>query len=479
MKVLVDPRRRGFEFEAFIGSLFRSAHFEVIQNPSVGGSRQVDLLAKMGGQIYLVEAKWWKRKPGPAEVQGLEDRLRRTAANVLGLFVSYSGFTQGAIDRVQGTPERPILLVTGDELEQVVGNAEDFPRMLRRKRDAMVTHAKAIFVSNQRQVNSLEQTNSLPSSPETFVLSDGTRSSWLYCGGRFGRFIFMRELFDIDWVPGAGFGVVLDIPLEVTDEHGLLALLNRLATLGWVTSSGRWSIQQSAHTWHGTGADAFAAQLADWKTRYKGLLDLHHTEEFCYADSYDELGFYTLTGQLAAWDERVVWRPSLSFQLNGVPIDPAPLHHLCEQFGITSNLYFRPRGEKSVARYHIEGNQGVILDVVGFVVEHDENEGDWVVGLIADNPFRRTSLGQLDSPEGWPKMVVDSELIICSLRSLHLLRSPKAIYRLWSYELAWTSDGLLFNPIADWDDDRDFWAVELPATCPVRLSRSKSIVIDP
>lgn len=405
LKALTDPSQRASEFETFLGSLFRSAHFEVTRNPGAGGVRQVDLLATMGDQTYLVEAKWWKRKPGLSEVQSLEDRLRNTPSNILGLFVSYSGFTKGAIGRVEATPQRPILLVTGEELEHAVSWEGDFPRMLRRKRDAMVTHATTIFMSSRGGAAPAERASNLPSNPETLVLNDGTRSRWLRCGGDFGQFVFVRDLFDIDWVSGAGFGVTLDIPVAATDERGLLALLGDLAALGWITSRARWSIQQAADTWHGAGADTFAAVLADWKTRYQGLQDLHHTEEFCYVDGYDDLGFYTLTGQLAAQQARVAWRGSLSFQLNGVPVDPAPLRHLCDRFGVTSNLYFRPRGEKSVARHRIKRNQGVVLDVVGFVLEDDELEDDpaerdWVVGLVAANPFRRTRTGRAGRPRG-------------------------------------------------------------------------------
>ncbi len=51
-------------------------------------------------------------------------------------------------------------------------------------------------------------------------------------------------------------------------------------------------------------------------------------------------------------------------------------------------------------------------------------------------------------------MATESELIICSLRSWHPLSKLKKTYRLWSWESAWTSDALVMQPVADWDDDR-------------------------
>ena len=460
LKALDDPKVRGYQFEPFVGSLFAAAHFEVTPSPGAGGSRQVDLIATRGDDAYLIEAKWWSRRVGVAEVQALEDRLKRTPASVIGVLVSYSGCTQGAIDRVEGKPKRSVLLVTGEELERSISWDGDFLRMLRQKRDSMLVHSKTVFMSNRPRTARRRRGKLLPSTPEAIVLRDGTRSPWLKFGGDFGQFAFAREVVDIDWVSGSGLGVSLDVSTVSTDQDGLLALLHDLSDLGWLTEKSRWSIQQAADNWHGAGADNFAAVLSDWETRYEGVEDLHHTEEFCYLDVCDDFGFYTLTGQVAAREPRVVWRASLSFQLSGIPLDPSPLRHLCERLDTRSTLFFRPRSSESVQRHHVDRGDGVLLDVVGFIVEDNEleegrDDREWAIGVVARNPFRRSAAGQDRIPGWWPDMVADSELIVCSLRSWHPLRKPKKTYRLWSCEEAWTSDALVFNPVADWDDDSD------------------------
>jgi hypothetical protein len=290
-------------------------------------------------------------------------------------------------------------------------------------------------------------------------MRDGTRSKLLHCGGNFGEFTFVRELPDIDWVPGSGFGVTLDMATPVTDEKGLIGLIHELSDLGWITEKSRWSIQQSEDTWHGAGADVFVEVLTNWKTRYQGR-QIHHTEEFCYVDMCDDLGFYTLTGQVAAHSPRIVWRTSLSFQLSGIPIDPTPLRHLAQLFESGTSVYSRPRNNDSVTRHHV-GRTGdsVRLDVVGFVVEDDEgairaDEREWAVGVVAKNPYRRLPRSRRTFPEWWPGMVRESELIVCTLRNHHPLKRPKRTYRLWSCESALTSDALVFVPIADWDEPR-------------------------
>ena len=486
LKAIEDPTRRGHLLETFVGSLFGSAHFEVVRSPGAGGHRQVDLLATMGAETYLVEAKWWKRKPGVGEVQALEDRLKETPASVIGLFVSYSGFTQGAIDRVQSKPKRPILLVTGEELEHAIGWDGDFLSILRHKRDTMLVHSKVGWASSrQRQTRNVAK-GALASTPEKIVLLDGTHTTFLHCRGEFGQFVFVRELPDIDWVPGSGFGVTLDLAAAPTDQAGLLELLGGLSSMGWISEKSRWSIQQAEDTWHGSGADRFASVLADWRARYSGLNEIHHTEEFAYFDLCDHLGFYTLTGQIAAHEPRIVWRASLSFQLSGVPIDPVPLQHLAQRLNERSAAYFRPRNADSVSRHHVRRSDGVPLDVVGFIVENDEDEPDphdreWAVGVIAKNPFPRRAGPGRTIPEWWPNMAADSELVVCSLRSWHTLQNRKKMYRLWSCESAWTSDALVFNPIADWDNDEDNENTLLLTLEPGhdRSPRSRATLVEP
>ena len=217
-----------------------------------------------------------------------------------------------------------------------------------------------------------------------------------------------------------------------------------------------------------------------------GQNEIHHTEEFAYFDLCDHLGFYTLTGQIAAHEPRIVWRASLSFQLSGVPIDPVPLQHLAQRLNETSAAYFRPRNADSVSRHHVRRSDGVPLDVVGFIVENDEDEPDphdreWAVGVIAKNPFPRRAGPGRTTPEWWPNMAADSELVVCSLRSWHTLQNRKKMYRLWSCESAWTSDALVFNPIADWDNDEDNENTLLltPEPGHDRPPRSRATLVEP
>jgi hypothetical protein len=341
-----------------------------------------------------------------------------------------------------------------------------------------------VFMSSRPRRSRRRRQNALPSTPETIVLRDGARSKWLRSAGDFGQFAFVRDLPDIDWVPGSGFGVVLDVSTGTTAQDGLMALLHSLSDMGWLTTKSRWSIQQAADNWHGAGADTFAEVVTNWEARYAGLDEIHHTEEFCYFDICDEIGFYTLTGQVAAHVPRIVWRASLSFQLSGMPIDPGPLRHLCDRLDTRSTSFFRPRSSESVDRHHIGLKNGLPLDVVGFVVEDNELETDradreWAVGVVAKNPFRRIPGSRRKTPDWWPDMARTSELIVCSLRSWHPLHKPKKTYRLWSCESAWTSDALVFNPVADWDDDRQYKTLRPGLRLPKDNPPRSLVIVEP
>lgn len=450
---VTDDSKRGLEFETFIGSLFKHEHFQVTHNAGTAAPRQVDLLATRGADTFLVETKWWKnKKAGIDAVDSLIARVESTAANVIGVLVSHSGFTTPAVERVMAKAQRPILLVNGDEVERLA-RGEGITRLLERKKSALTSHRAVVFTDAPPKRSRGGRRGSLPRAHENFVFVDtDARSQWLASGGDFGRFVFARDLPDIDWVPGGGAGVSLDLAPSVADEGELLALLHRLNDMGWITPDASWSIQQSTANWHGMGAPAFVEALPEWPKRYEGR-EVHGTEEFCYFDVCGA-GFYTLTGSIAAYKPRWVRGCRLSFQLPGVPLDVGPYRELFTTFELQEPAFYRPRNEPSVAIRHLS-RESAVLTPIAYVVE-EECRGDtkddpeqWATGIVVHNPIR----GMSAEPDGWlPAVAVESEYLVCDLRSWHPLSRPKSAYRVWLSEAAWTSDALVLRVLADWDD---------------------------
>lgn len=447
LKGLKSAHKRGYRFQDYVRTLFAKEHFKVTMNAGGAAPRQTDLMASRAEVTYLVETKWQKEPVDIDDIDSLFTRLGETAASVIGVFVSWSGFTSGAIDRVRQKRVRHMLLVTGSELEKT----NSFIRMLRRKQGTLLTDGTVLFEEGIRTHRRSAKTN-LPAGSTRFDIG-GKNRRWLSCAGRFEQFAFVGELPDIDWVPGMGAGVSADFEVPTHTEKDLFRVLRELTEMNWTSENGRWAIQQAKRNWHGCGAQAFVDVVADWKGRYKDLDTIHHTEEFCYMDVCDG-GFYTLVGQLSADGRRIGWRTTMSFQLSGIPVRQDAMRHLCDTFDVEEPLFYRPRTEDLLHRGHAEA--GPVLDVVGFVVQEDglnldPSDREWSSGLIARNPYReQTGHGFL---EWWPDGLEASELIICALRNWHPLSEPRQRYRLWSCEWAWTSDALVVRPLADWDDD--------------------------
>jgi len=455
-----NPQRRGYQLQALVGSLLGRSHFKVEGKPRAARPRQVDLFASRSDTVYLIETKWRQDKADVGDIDSLYTRLGAVPPHVTGLFVSHSGFTAPALERVREKSARPVVLVTGRELEAALRSDGDFVGLLRQKANSLLVHREVLVDVDVRPSPRVRRAkvsaSDLPSSDRIFALPDGTRSRWLACRGGFGLFTFVPELEDIDWVPGSGFGVTLDIRLPVREQASLFDLLSQLATMGWVTPKGCWSIQQATVNWHGFGADALVEMLQSWKQRYEGL-ETHHTEEVCYADECED-GFYTLVAQVSAERSRAVWRAELSFQLRGVPLDPGPYRELGAHFELSDSVYFRPRSENSCIRRWPTGRSPELKPLASIVLLDNLLPGgddEWVAGTVVENPFFDDDSRAKWHPEWIPDKISESEYLVCALRSWHPLGHPKSIYEFWDVEWASTSDALVVRAVVDWPDEPD------------------------
>ena len=444
-----DTDRRGRAFEEYLRHRFSREHFKVKMNPKGAHPRQVDLMASRHDVTYLVEAKWEKAKAGVDAVDEVLTRLDEVDTAVIGVLVSWNGFTKSAVEHVHRKRARPVLLVQGNELEQ----PDTLGRLLRIKHDLIVVDGTVAVGGNAKPPTRAKRKkgNALPSVQDHFVDRDGAVQPWVISGGDYGRVVFAAELPDIDWVVASGAGMTLDLSLPLSD-HTFAELLAELTDLGWTSPQARWSIQQATRTWHGSGATSLVEALRGWKARYNGVETIHHTEEFTYFDACDE-GFYSLSGEASADSRRIERHISMSMQLIGTPVRQESIRHLCDALEAEDPIFYRPRTTDSVTRGF--AHDLVELDVVGFVTEDTrwarDGEGEWATGVVAKNPYP-DSRRRDDVPDWWPEMLSDQELIVCALRSWHPMSCPKKTYRLWNCESAWTSDALIVRPLADWDD---------------------------
>ncbi|WP_166659130.1 restriction endonuclease [Labedaea rhizosphaerae] len=450
----LSPARRGRELEQFVADLLRQHHFTVRPNAGTARPRQTDVLASRGSEWYLVECKWRSDKANIDDVDSVRSRLNRIDHSVVGVLISMPGFTGTVLHDVGHHRKQPILLISRDELVRLAQGMESLPRLLWRKKEALVADGTVLLDEPTRKGGRARRRMVLPPAESQFISVDGTQSPVVQCGGTFGQVVFVQQLENIDWVPAAGLGVTLDVAPSVLNERELRDLVDHLADLGWATADARWNIQQSTRNWHGVGCAAFANELPKWRQR-ADIPEAHHSEEICYVDRCDG-GFYSLTATLAAHGSRSSLFARVSFQLQGIPLDNGPLLELCKSIGVHESLYFRPRANESVKRHHFADAQVAnVQPIHHFVTTSREPEDpvqEWVTGIVIINPFHEK---HGDSPT---KHLPDGatslrhrEQLVCDLRHHHpYLGRHEYSYRFTGFELAHTSDATVCRPIVDW-----------------------------
>lgn len=444
-----NAHARGVAFEGLIARLFEQARFKVDVNPKTARPRQSDLLARSGQDVYLVETKWTKAKASIDDVDSLFRRLDDTPPAVIGVLVSVSGFTKTAIERVEAQRSRPLFLVDGDELARLWYDSGELRRLLARKQRHLLLQARMVFGVEARA----PQPSGLVASATFFAWPDERRTASLACGGDFDQFVFALELPDIDWAYGGSGGVELDIPLDLSGEESFIAMLAALAEVGFVSTQGRWSIQQASANWHGFGAAEFAVVLRGWAERYATIDTVHHTEQVVYQDVC-EGGFYVLSADVSAGVPRAVLHSQFSLQLEGQPLIGSMLDDLLEVLRAEPPLFMRTRLEPSLSRARFARHSLPAIEVRAYIAEQPElrtDDEDWVRGLVITNPFtgRGDAQAQL-TPEWWPAQLAESEVLICGLRNWHPLAEPRQNYRLERAEWVETAEALVVHLVANW-----------------------------
>ncbi len=153
---LANARDRGRGLPRLLSRFFERAGFDVKEGARAASPRDTDVFIAYDDN-YLLEAKWTSRRSDIATIDGLRDRLRRCAPNVIGLAASVAGLTSGAIDAVRSDRTRLILLLDGDDLEDLFA-ARISPVSLLRVRKRVLIRDAATVVG--RQTNESSSTRS-------------------------------------------------------------------------------------------------------------------------------------------------------------------------------------------------------------------------------------------------------------------------------------------------------------------------------
>ena len=127
-----EPQKRGLAFERFLNALFELWDL----NPRAAYSiahEQVDGAFTFLTDHYLLEAKWHAESLGLEHLDKFRVKVDGKARNTLGLYVSISGFTEGAIAK-HSHGQTPLILMDGTDLMPILEGRIELSEVLERKR---------------------------------------------------------------------------------------------------------------------------------------------------------------------------------------------------------------------------------------------------------------------------------------------------------------------------------------------------------
>ena len=132
-----EPQARGYHFERLLTALFNAWHMDARGGFRLTGE-QIDGSFQHGGTTYLLEAKWHRAKTDAEKLHAFQGKLSERLEGTRGLFVSFEGFTDGAL--VAFTARR-IILADGMDI---------FDALKRRISVPDIITAKARYASEYR-----------------------------------------------------------------------------------------------------------------------------------------------------------------------------------------------------------------------------------------------------------------------------------------------------------------------------------------
>lgn len=127
-----EPQARGYAFERFLNALFELWDL----HPRAAYSlkhEQIDGAFTFRTDDYILEARWQADPLQPKDLDDFRAKVDRKARNTLGLCMSISGFTKGAI-ALHSHSQTPLVLMDGPDLMPIVEGRIALTEVLERKR---------------------------------------------------------------------------------------------------------------------------------------------------------------------------------------------------------------------------------------------------------------------------------------------------------------------------------------------------------
>jgi len=128
-----EPHARGRHFETLLTDLFNAWGMDARGGFTVVGE-QIDGSFQLGGDTYLLEAKWHRAKTDATTLHGFQGKVSERPEWTRGLFVSFAGFTEVGL---QAFTARRIILADGMDIYDALARRLSIPDII----TAKVRHA--------------------------------------------------------------------------------------------------------------------------------------------------------------------------------------------------------------------------------------------------------------------------------------------------------------------------------------------------
>lgn len=141
------PQARGFAFEKYLFNLFDVNYLEPRSSFKLTGE-QIDGSFILDNNIYLLEAKWTNNKISKGDLVIFNEKVSSKSGFTRGLFISFSGYTDEALETFSNGRTVNIVLMTVQELAIALGRELDLTYILRCKVRALAeegNYNKSIF----------------------------------------------------------------------------------------------------------------------------------------------------------------------------------------------------------------------------------------------------------------------------------------------------------------------------------------------
>jgi hypothetical protein len=112
------PQSRGRRFNEVIAAMLRCWGIEA--QVSVRSAGEIDVAFAVGGQRYVLEAKWERPKADTGEVAKLQRRVEQRFQGTVGLFLSMAGYSPEALDEVRRGGRLEVLLLDREHFEAML-----------------------------------------------------------------------------------------------------------------------------------------------------------------------------------------------------------------------------------------------------------------------------------------------------------------------------------------------------------------------